>query len=48
MFTQLNYVRLVSGCGYDWGVVSLISILVGGLRYMKPSGGMSSVCWALM
>ena len=48
MFTQSNYVRLLSGCGYDWGVVSLISILVGGLRYMKPSGGMSSVCRALM
>ena len=48
MFRQLNYVRLLSGGGYDWGVVSLISILVGGLRYMKPSGDMSSVCRALM
>ena len=50
MFTQSNYVRLSSGCGYDWGVVGLavVSILVGVLHYTKPSGGMSSACRTLM
>ena len=47
MFMQSNYVRLLSGRDYGWGVVGLavVSMLVVGvLHYTKPSDGVSSAC----
>ena len=52
MFMQSNYVRLLSGRDYGWGVVGLavvsMLVVVGVLHYTKPSGGVSSACRPLV
>ena len=43
MFTQSNYVRLLSGRGVV-GLAVVYMLVVGVLHYTRPSGGVPSAC----